>query len=155
MNYLKDEAGWDSTILYRQECVILMMLEVISPHISGSSRPAHPAASTWNQKSELMIEHLYAIKRYEVSLSDPKGSLLFVAAATMLRTQTSSSVLVKSKSLFRHSPEIMNIMWLKWVEEGGTRNCFRPVQQGGHMCMERVVTASLLMPSAAPRLHVK
>lgn len=75
-----------------------MMLKVISPHISGSSHPAHPAPSTGNQKSEFMIEHLYAIKQYEVSLSDP-----------MMRTQTSSSVLVKSKSLFRHPPEITNI----------------------------------------------
>lgn len=86
------------------------MLEVISPHISGSSRPARPAASTGNQKSEFMIEHLYAIKQNEVSSSDPKGPLLFGAAATMMRTQTSSSVLVKSKSLFRHSPEITNIV---------------------------------------------
>lgn len=71
------------------------------PSYLRSSRPAHPAASTGNQKSEFMIEHLYAIKRYEVSLSDPKGPLLFVAAATTMRTQTSSSLLVKSKSLFR------------------------------------------------------
>lgn len=86
-----------------------MMLEVISPHISGSSHPAHPAASTGNQKSEFMIEHLYVIKRHEASLSNPKGQLLFVATATMMRTQTSLSVLVKSKSLFRSSPEIVNI----------------------------------------------
>lgn len=82
-----------------------MMLEVISPHISCSS---HSTSCCFHRKPE-MSSWLNTF----IFLCSQATSMVFIwsvfVAATMTRTQNSSSVLVRSKSLFTCSPEIMNI----------------------------------------------
>lgn len=159
VNYLKDEGGWDSTILYREECVILMMLEVIS-FISTAAVIPHPAStgtplfSSGTRQYKVFFFFFYQTQRGILwDLKQVHGqdccSKLFVATTVM-------STFSSNRCLTPHLWSwILKCVWV--VNTGWRRKCFRPVQHREdpeanqrRVFMERMVGISFIMSSTAP-----